>query len=86
MDELRIRMQAIRALQAMPRQEAEPILAQLRLLAEDPIRRDVDIARLQGRTGYRLPVGDVRITIERDDEARVIVVLRTASRGQACRK
>ena len=79
-------MQAIRALQAMPRQEAEPILAQMRLLAEDPIRRDVDIVQLQGRTGYRLPVGDVRITIERDDEARVFVVLRIASRGQACRK
>ena len=31
-------------------------------MAEDPIRRDVDIVQLQRRTGDRLPVGDVRIT------------------------
>ena len=78
MFELRIRKQAIKPLQVMPRRNADRILAKLRLLAEDSIRRDVDIARLQGRTCYRLRVGDMRIIIERDDEARVLVVLRIA--------
>lgn len=82
MYEPRVRKQAVKALQAISRQEAERILAQLRLLATDPIRRDVDIARLQGHTGYRLRVADVRISIERDGEARVLVVPRIASRGR----
>ena len=84
--ELRIRKQAIKALQAMPRREAERIPSKLRLVADDPNRRDVDIARLQGRTGFRLRVGDVRIIIERDHEAAVFVVLRIASRGQVYSK
>ena len=46
----------------------------------------MDIARLQGRTGYRLRVSDMRTIIERDHEAGMIVVLRIGSRGQVYRK
>ena len=73
-------MQTIKAMRAMPREQAERILAKLRCLAEEPNRRDMDIARLRGRAGYRLRTGDVRIIIERDEEVRVFAVLRIASR------
>ena len=70
----------------MPRHQAERILSKLRLVAQDPNRRDMDSARLQGHAGYRLRVGDMRIIIERDHEAGMIVVLRIGSRGQVYRK
>ncbi len=83
---LTIKKQAIKALQKMPRQSAQRIRRALDRLAEDPDRRDVDVAPLEGRPGYRLRVGGFRVIFERDDRACVIVVLRIAPRGQAYRQ
>ncbi len=80
-----LKRQAIRALQKMPRQQAQRIRRQLDKLAENPDRRELDIAPLTGRTGFRLRVGDLRIIFERDDAALVIDVLRIAPRGQVYR-
>lgn len=80
---LTFRRQALRALQRMPRQQAQRIRHELDRLANDPNRRDVDIAALAGRTGYRLRIGNLRIIFERDDSAQIIDVLRIAPRGQA---
>ncbi|MCY3919821.1 MAG: type II toxin-antitoxin system RelE/ParE family toxin [Chloroflexi bacterium] len=80
---LTIKRQAVRALQRMPRDQAIRIRGELDKLAEDPARRDIDVAALQGRSGYRLRVGGMRIIYERDDDARVIDILRIAPRGQA---
>ena len=84
--ELTIKRQAIKALQNMPRQNAQRIRRELDKLAAQPNRRDVDVASLTGRPGFRLRVGDWRIIFARDDKARVIDVLRIVPRGQAYKR
>ena len=86
MYELTIKRQAIKALQKMPRQNAQRIRRELDQLAKSPDRRDVDVASLTGRAGFRLRVGDWRIIFERDDKAQVIDVLRIVPRGQAYKR
>ncbi len=81
--ELTIRKQAIKALQMMSRQQAQRIRRALDKLAKDADRRDIDVTTLKGRPGFRLRVGSLRIIFERNDETRVIDVLRIAPRGQA---
>ena len=83
---LTIKRQAIKALQNMPRQNAQRIRRELDKLAEHPNRRDIDVASLTGRDGFRLRVGDWRIIFTRDDKARVIDVLRIVPRGQAYKR
>ena len=56
--ELTIKRQAIKALQNMPRQNAQRIRRELDKLVAQPNRRDVDVASLTGRPGFRLRVGD----------------------------
>ncbi len=80
---LTIKKQAIKALKKMPRQNVQRIRRALDRLAENPDRRDADIAPLEGRPGFRLRVGGSRIIFERDDEARTIDILRIVPRGQA---
>ena len=80
---LTIKRQAVRALQRMPRTQATRIRGELDKLAENPDRRDIDVAALQGRSGYRLRVGAMRIIYERDADARTIDIMRIAPRGQA---
>ena len=84
--ELTIKRQAIKALQNMPHQNAQRIRRELDKLAEHPNRRDVDVASLTGRPGFRLRVGDWRIIFTREDTARVIDVLRIVPRGQAYKR
>ena len=84
--ELTIKRQAIKALQNMPRQNAQRIRRELDKLAAQPNRRDVDVASLTGRPGFRLRVGDWRIIFTREDTARVIDVLRIVPRGQAYKR
>ena len=86
MYELRMGRHAIGALRKMPRPYIRNIRRELDKLAENPERRDIDVAKLRGRPGYRLRVGDYRIIFERDNKARIIDVLRIASRGQAYRR
>ena len=52
-------------------------------VASDPPRGDV---RTLGLEEWRLRVGDWRVRFDRDDEARVIVVLRVLPRGRAYRE
>ena len=70
----------------MPSLQALRIRRELDELAESPDRRDFDVRPLGGRPGFRLRVGEVRIIFERDDDARVIDVLRIAPRGQVYRR
>ena len=80
---LTIRKQPIKTLLKMPRRNAKRIRHAMDKLADNPDRRDVDIASLKGRPGYRLRVGGFRIIFERDDDMRVIDVLRIAPRSHA---
>ena len=83
MYELTFKRQAIKALRKMPVREALRIRRELDELAESPDKRDSDVRPLRGRPGFRLRVGEMRIIFERDDDARVIDVLRIVPRGQA---
>ena len=86
MHQLSMSRHAIGVLKKMPRPQARRIRRELNRLAENPGRRDIDVTKLRGRSGYRLRVGDFRIIFERDNEAQIIDVLRIASRGQVYRQ
>ncbi len=74
--------QVIKALRKMPSLQVRRIRRRLDELAENPDRQGLDVTVLRGRPGCRLCVGEMRIIFERDDDARVIDVLRIAPRGQ----
>lgn len=57
---IRTRKQAEKALRRMQPKRAAAIIAELRKVAENPARRDVDVRKLVDRPGYRLRVGDWR--------------------------
>lgn len=84
--ELKIKRQAIKALRRMPHRNARRIRRALDVLAENPESSYLDVVPLAGRLGFRLRVGGIRIIFERDDEARVIDVLRIVPRGQAYKR
>ena len=77
---------AIKGLRQTPAPLAGRIRAALDGLAADPSRRDVDVAPLRNRPGYRLRVGGYRAIFERDDDARTIEVLRVEPRGSAYKR
>ncbi len=73
--------QADKALRKMPRKMAQLIRQKLEQLAENPLARNPNVTRLQGRPGYRLRVGDWRVIYEVEDDRLIILVLRIAPRG-----
>lgn len=72
---------ARKTLKKMPKPTAKQILDAMERIAEDPARRDLDIAKLQGRDGYRLRIGSWRVIYTND--GRVLEVTRIAPRGDA---
>ena len=77
--------QADRALRKMSRNTAHLIREKLDQLAQDPYARNPNLTKLQGRTGYRLRVGDWRVIYEVEDDRLVILVLKIAPRGEVYR-
>ncbi len=73
--------QAIKGLRRVPAPFAGRIRTELEKLAANPSRRDIDVAPLRNRPGFRLRVGEFRAIFERDDDSRTIRVLRIAPRG-----
>jgi mRNA interferase RelE/StbE len=73
--------QADKMLRKMPRNTAQLIRKRLAQLAEDPYARNPNVARLQGRPGYRLRVGDWRVIYDIEDDRLIIFVLKIAARG-----
>lgn len=66
---------------AMPRTTALLIRDKLRQLALDPHAPNINVAKLQGREGYRLRVGDWRVIYEIHDDRLVVMVLDAGSCG-----
>ncbi|MCB0164492.1 MAG: type II toxin-antitoxin system RelE/ParE family toxin [Anaerolineae bacterium] len=73
--------QANRALRKMSRDTANLIREKLDQLAQDPYAPNPNLTKLQGRSGYRLRVGDWRVIYELEDDRLVILVLKVAPRG-----
>ena len=78
--------QAVKGLRQAPPRLAGRIRIELGKLAADPYRRDIDVAPLINRAGYRLRVGGFRAVFERDDAAHTIKVLRIGPRGAVYRR
>ncbi|MCY3853613.1 MAG: type II toxin-antitoxin system RelE/ParE family toxin [Gammaproteobacteria bacterium] len=78
---LTVKRHAIQALLKMPGQDSRRVREDLEKLAKEPDQRDIDVARLRGRPGFRLRVGGWRVIYERDDKAREIRILRIGPRG-----
>lgn len=72
---------ALRALRKAPAAVGMRIREALDRLAENPDRLDLDVKRLQGRTGYRLRVGSYRVIYDREDRIRVLAVIDLGPRG-----
>jgi mRNA interferase RelE/StbE len=64
---------AIRALRRMPVNEARRIRAKIEAYARNPAAQANNVARLRGRDGYRLRVGDWRVIFERDETTLAIL-------------
>ena len=77
--------QAEKTLRKMSRNTANHIREKLVQLAVDPYAHNPKVTKLQGRSGYRLRVGDWRIIYELEDNKLIIYVLKIASRGDIYR-
>ena len=71
--------QAKKTLKRMPTKMAQNILAHIEKVAQNPVRTDMDIKKLQGRNGYRLRVGDYRVIYTA--EGFVLAVEKIGPRG-----
>lgn len=54
-------------------------------VARDPYADHPNVTKLQGRTGYRLRVGDWRVLYEVQNDQLVVLVLDIGPRGQIYR-
>ena len=83
MHRIRMRNKALKTLSRMSGGDRRRVLGRLERLAENPDRRDVDVAPLRRYPGFRLRVGGWRVVFSRNDAAREINVLQIRSRGDA---
>ena len=83
MFKIRFSKNAGKALHKMPRNLAILIRAKIDEVAADPYAANNNIRALQGRSGYRLRIGDWRVIYELDDVLRILAVERIAPRGGA---
>ncbi len=77
--------QAVRALRKMPANTAASIREKLKGIADNPLGKHNNAKKLQGRSAYRLRVGDWRVIYEINNEELQILVIKIASRGEVYR-
>ena len=70
-----------RALERLPLHWQKRIVAKIREVAADPYAPNNNLAKLQGRDGYRLRVGGWRVIYEIDGGRLVMLVLDVGARG-----
>jgi mRNA interferase RelE/StbE len=66
----------------MPRNSALLIRERIEQVAVDPFASISNAKKLQGRSGYRLRIGDWRVIYEINRDEVVILVLKIAPRGE----
>ena len=76
---------AAKSFQRVPHNVGERIREKLAQIADDPFAKHPNTAKLQGRPGYRLRVGDWRVIYEIQQEELVMMVIKIASRGEVYR-
>ena len=69
-----------RPLRKMPANEARLLRAKIQDLALDPLSAS-NVKKLEGRSGYRLRIGDWRVIFEVHEDVLAIAVLKIAPRG-----
>ena len=77
--------QAAIVLLKMPRNMAQIIREKIEQVAADPFASIPNAAKLQGRAGYRLLIGDWRVIYEVNQDEIVIIVMKIAPRGEIYR-
>jgi mRNA interferase RelE/StbE len=77
--------QAAKTLLKMPRDVARRIREKIEQVAEDPFASIPNAKKLQGRSGYRLRIGDWRVIYEINADEIVIIVFKIAPRGEVYR-
>ncbi len=77
--EIKYTRAAAKALSRMPGPTATRIRGKIEQYAADPASLGNNVAKLQGRDGYRLRVGDWRVIFDQD--GIILVVLQIGPRG-----
>jgi len=75
------RRQAQKTLARMPRDVAARFIEAFDRLAVDPRGRELDVAPLRGRPGFRLRMGGWRAIYRVDDDRLIVLVLDIGARG-----
>jgi len=70
-----------KALSRLPQNWQRRIVAKVKEVAADPYAQHNNVAKLQGRDGYRLRIGAWRVIYELHDERLELWVLEVAARG-----
>ena len=73
--------EAANFLEKQDKKTAARIFARIKKLAEDPYAPNNNVRKLQGRDGYRLRIGDVRVIYEIYDDILLVDVLDIGYRG-----
>ncbi len=74
---------AINSLRRLPRNIASLVEKKIELLAQNPYAKNNNALKLQGRDGYRLRVGDLRVFYKIEDDILVVIVVDIKFRGGA---
>lgn len=72
---------ARKALNRLPANWQDRIIAKLEAVARDPYAPNNNVTRLQGREGFRLRVGDWRVIYVLEDDRLVMLVVEVGPRG-----
>jgi mRNA interferase RelE/StbE len=76
---------SLKTLRRIPKPVADQIRLKLAEIAREPYASHPNARKLQGRSGYRLRVGDWRVIYEIQNDELVILVLKIGSRGEIYR-
>jgi len=77
--------EAQKTLLRLPKNTSTLIRQKLEQLSKEPVESNLDIKKLQNRSGYRLRIGDWRIIYELNVDESIIVILKIATRGEVYR-
>lgn len=74
--------EAFKILRSLPRNTSITIRGKIEQLAENPHAPNNNVKKLEGRSGFRLRVGNWRVIYEIDNNGHlVIIILAVGSRG-----